>query len=865
MSYNLGIFLNHFHNCGLKKYIAPRVSRFFARRTASLWSLMDSLVELSNPPEWIPTDVVSSVLSFLDGTHFSQDFCNASIVCKQWKKASERESLWKRRSARIRLPQGSKIIQDIRKHSQHLTALNLKCSHAKKTEPRLWTNLLHSLRGSKLEFLRLKIPIKKFEVDLPNLKTLIISQKGLETTFQNLTLSLHKSPNLQKLALICPNTNIDEVDLSKNQQLEYVYIQGPTAKRPVVRSIPDSTTHPNLQAVIHARAFLASKARIDNWKETDDLKRRPFTSMLQADMKSMFSQISVKAATELLPIFLLHFSMFPSELKKSISVIANKLPLFLDEFYAIQNPFHEISFLNYALRSGQHNLAQEIIERRIESLGCRHVAEPTIVEQFSPLELICTNIQFPSQSLNQILSFDPLKSHCPCRTETLAHLMLSPFIKEKPKVKTEKTVIVEEKERPQSEKVQSVTTETIFGKRNANMEGTTVLVKHEDTKRSKSVFHPQIGRSGTNKETIESFMENLKDLGKKRVDQEIDATQWVEECKSPPTVVVCPPEIEETKTVIEDSQKSSTEPQPKKETKEEELTKPTEPIETDPIIEQTSTEEETFPSLSDPQFVQAFTKRFTEVRLELTSNGTSKHIANNKQLDLKTATAVKLTLLLDKGYVPTNDPKLIESLLIYAMQSKNSEIFNTVGNWAKIHYKPIDANTKGTSNLLHFLFVLLPSPKHHPAKYPPVLQKDIFPKMTKGVADMTQTPKLEETKFLLYQLNIDPNTRDSMQNTPLMLALFGKEFDAAIELIKAGAEVNVSSNNEGWNMFHFLFFRLCQYTFDCQKLIELCQLLVSKGADINATTKNGYTPSFLAFTNTQIDVCSKLFECWFTY
>ncbi|KAF3927622.1 Ankyrin-2 [Arthrobotrys entomopaga] len=77
------------------------------------------------------------------------------------------------------------------------------------------------------------------------------------------------------------------------------------------------------------------------------------------------------------------------------------------------------------------------------------------------------------------------------------------------------------------------------------------------------------------------------------------------------------------------------------------------------------------------------------------------------------------------------------------------------------------------------------------------------------------------------------NDCDQNRNQPLQLAVQENRYDAAKLLIELGANVN-ARNLDGWSSLH-------ESTFVSDK-VEMIQLLLDHGADINGTTANGVSP-----------------------
>lgn len=105
--------------------------------------------------------------------------------------------------------------------------------------------------------------------------------------------------------------------------------------------------------------------------------------------------------------------------------------------------------------------------------------------------------------------------------------------------------------------------------------------------------------------------------------------------------------------------------------------------------------------------------------------------------------------------------------------------------------------------------------------------------------------KLRETIHALIRLgaNINQLTTPKKHSlggqTPLMLAVQANQFETVIELLKAGADVNVR-NNEGKNALFFL--HCVGLSYEDEQAFEILRLLCSYSANFNCSANDGSTP-----------------------
>jgi ankyrin repeat protein len=117
--------------------------------------------------------------------------------------------------------------------------------------------------------------------------------------------------------------------------------------------------------------------------------------------------------------------------------------------------------------------------------------------------------------------------------------------------------------------------------------------------------------------------------------------------------------------------------------------------------------------------------------------------------------------------------------------------------------------------------------------------------------------QLETLELLIARgANVNAVSRHAMNVTPLHAALFGLRVEAARMLILAGADVTPARGGSGapragWTALHY-----CA----AQGFVELVELLVEHGADINAQDEQGKTPLTIALESAQPVVADLLLE-----
>lgn len=88
--------------------------------------------------------------------------------------------------------------------------------------------------------------------------------------------------------------------------------------------------------------------------------------------------------------------------------------------------------------------------------------------------------------------------------------------------------------------------------------------------------------------------------------------------------------------------------------------------------------------------------------------------------------------------------------------------------------------------------------------------------------------------LLLKQKGLKIDQPNTLKETPLMIAVFLRENDIAKKLIAHGANVN---NPKNWSPLHYAA---------SAGNTEMAELLLKKGADVNARTLRGITPLYMA-------------------
>lgn len=87
---------------------------------------------------------------------------------------------------------------------------------------------------------------------------------------------------------------------------------------------------------------------------------------------------------------------------------------------------------------------------------------------------------------------------------------------------------------------------------------------------------------------------------------------------------------------------------------------------------------------------------------------------------------------------------------------------------------------------------------------------------------------------LLKHPQLDINRPNSVQETPLMIAVYYKKNDIANKLLDRGAKVN---NPNNWSPLHYAA---------SVGNTEMVKTLLAKGANVNARTRRGFTPLYMA-------------------
>ena len=102
---------------------------------------------------------------------------------------------------------------------------------------------------------------------------------------------------------------------------------------------------------------------------------------------------------------------------------------------------------------------------------------------------------------------------------------------------------------------------------------------------------------------------------------------------------------------------------------------------------------------------------------------------------------------------------------------------------------------------------------------------------------------------LIEMMNVDVNCKDQKNDTPLFYAMDGGKLDAAMYLIKHGADIKVLGSGDE-TLLH------CAAMED----LEFVKYLVEHGLDVNAKNKAGVTPLHHAVCCGQIDIAAYLLE-----
>jgi ankyrin repeat protein len=116
---------------------------------------------------------------------------------------------------------------------------------------------------------------------------------------------------------------------------------------------------------------------------------------------------------------------------------------------------------------------------------------------------------------------------------------------------------------------------------------------------------------------------------------------------------------------------------------------------------------------------------------------------------------------------------------------------------------------------------------------------------------------LETLEFLIARggrLNVV--SKHPMKVTPLHAALFGRQIEATKVLVASGADVTAKRGRRGWPRSGWTALHYCA----CFGFVELAELLIERGADIEAQDDEGKTPLRVAHECDQKGVADLLLK-----
>lgn len=100
---------------------------------------------------------------------------------------------------------------------------------------------------------------------------------------------------------------------------------------------------------------------------------------------------------------------------------------------------------------------------------------------------------------------------------------------------------------------------------------------------------------------------------------------------------------------------------------------------------------------------------------------------------------------------------------------------------------------------------------------------------------------------------------DNIGYSPLIWAILCRNMESIRSLIANGADVNYTNINDGYTPLMHAMMKDIHGEYDSKKSIDILELLISSGADVNKTDKNGETPIFKAVRWDKIDIIKYLF------